>query len=187
MTQTAGQPGASLPKTKGRLRGRGPAILAVGIALLAGATILAYYLYYPSRIGPRQPISFSHRFHVSEKGLSCLFCHGGAASTGHAGMPPLETCMLCHSRIIINHPEIRKLREHYESRRPVEWVQVNDVPEFVYFSHDAHVRRGFDCGRCHGDVAHMDRIEKAPELLMGFCVQCHKDNGGSQDCLTCHR
>jgi hypothetical protein len=170
-----------------RPAGRGGAILALGLALLLAGVFAAYYLYYPSRLGPEQPISFSHRFHVTEKRLSCLFCHEGAARTDRAGVPPLETCMLCHSRIIITHPQIVKLREHYEQGRPIAWARVNDVPEFVYFSHEAHVRKGIDCGRCHGDVAAMDRLAPAPELLMGFCVQCHRDNQASHDCLTCHR
>ena len=165
----------------------GPALLALTTAALIAATVLAYYLYYPSTMGPAQPIPFSHRFHVTEKKLNCLLCHTGVLDTDHAGVPPVETCMLCHSRVIITHPAIQVLREHYEQRRPIEWVKVNDLPEFVYFSHEVHIRRGFDCGRCHGDVAHMDRVAPAPELTMGFCVRCHRDNQASTDCYACHR
>jgi len=167
--------------------GRGAAVLAAGIALMTAGALWAYYLYHPSVQGPEQPLPFSHRFHVTEKRISCVFCHGGAINTARAGVPPVETCMLCHSRIIITYPQIEKLRAHYDQKRPIEWVRVNDVPEFVYFDHEVHVRRGFDCGRCHGDVAHMDRLAPAYDLQMGFCVQCHRDNHASVDCLTCHR
>ena len=95
--------------------------------------------------------------------------------------------MLCHERIIITHPEIRNLREHFYRGDPVEWVRVYTLPEFVYFNHEAHIRRQVDCGRCHGDVRSMDRIIPAHEINMGFCVQCHRDNGVSHDCLMCHR
>ena len=104
-----------------------------------------------------------------------------------AGVPALETCMLCHKRIIITHPEIRKLRALYDQRVPVEWVKVYELPEFVYYDHESHIRRQVDCGGCHGDVQAMDRLVPPRELTMGFCVQCHRDNKVSHDCLKCHR
>ena len=95
--------------------------------------------------------------------------------------------MLCHERVIVTHPEIVKLRSHWEAKRPVEWVRVNDVPDFVFFNHSLHIRRGIDCGGCHGNVAAMDRVAMPRGLTMGFCVQCHRDNNVSHDCLICHR
>ncbi len=149
---------------------------------------LAYYYYFPTELGPAQPIPFSHRFHVDTKKLSCLMCHSGAVNTDRAGVPPLETCMLCHKRIIVTNPWIQSLREHYDAGVPIEWVHANNrVPEFVYFSHQRHVRSGIDCGTCHGDVAHMDRVYTPIRIQMGFCVQCHRDNNFSHDCLVCHR
>lgn len=169
-------PGAALPAT-----------LAVLTALLTIGMAWGYYEYYPDLIGPEQPIPFSHRFHVAEKRLSCIFCHPGVLGTERAGVPPLETCMLCHKRIIVGHPNIENLRRHYDEGRPVPWVRVNHVPEFVFFNHEVHIRKGFDCGKCHGDVAMMDRVTPAPELTMGFCVQCHRDEDFSHDCYICHR
>ncbi|MDQ1257025.1 MAG: hypothetical protein QG656_1626 [Candidatus Hydrogenedentes bacterium] len=162
--------------------------LAGAIALL-GIAVAASPLLFPSAcIGTAQPIPFSHRFHVSTKNISCVFCHSGALKTARAGVPPVETCMLCHKRIIVTHPEIVKLKRHYDERQPVPWVRVNRVSEFVFFNHERHVRAGFDCGRCHGDVAKMDRIVPAVNLNdMGFCVQCHRDEEYSHDCLICHR
>lgn len=161
---------------------------AVAATILGTTAAIAYLQYYPSDLGPQQPIPFSHHFHVATKDISCFMCHSQAAVQDRAGVPPLETCMLCHKQIIVNYPPIRKLREHYDTARPVEWVHVNNrVPEFVYFSHQRHVRSGIDCGQCHGDVTEMDRIKAPFEFTMGFCVQCHRDNNFSHDCLTCHR
>jgi hypothetical protein len=165
-----------------------PMLLTVSLVVVVAATAAGYYWYYPSGLGVAQPIPFSHRFHVTEKKLSCFFCHTGAISTERAGVPPVETCMLCHSRIIIHHPEIAKLRRHYDQRQPVEWNRVTTfIPEFIYFNHSAHIRAGFDCSRCHDDVAGMDRVSPAHEITMGFCVQCHRDQNASHDCLMCHR
>jgi hypothetical protein len=164
-----------------------PAALVAATSLLAISTAMGYYLYYPCLIGKAQPIPFSHRFHVTEKRLSCFMCHPGAISTARAGVPPLETCMLCHRHIIVTYPEIEELRRHYDRRVTVEWEKVNDVPEFVYFDHSVHIRRGFDCSTCHGDVAGMDRVTAPYDLVMGFCVRCHRDQQFSHDCFICHR
>ena len=158
----------------------------IGLTMVAvAATMLAFF---QSRAGIAQPIPFSHRFHVSTKGISCLFCHADALKTARAGVPPVETCMLCHKRIIITHPQIQRLRKYYDDREPIPWERVNRLSEFVFFNHQRHVRAGFDCGRCHGDVAKMDRVKPVVELNnMGFCVQCHRDEEYSHDCLICHR
>jgi len=162
--------------------------ILVGLTVLAAlALVWGYFYYYPERLGPEQPIHFSHRIHATERGISCLFCHPGAMNTPRAGIPPLETCLLCHSRIIVDYPEILKLRASYDENKPVEWVRVNTLPDFVYFDHQAHIRAGFDCGHCHGDVAAMDRVRLVHDFQMGFCVQCHRDNHFSHDCLICHR
>ena len=163
------------------------AVTSAATVLTLAVMALGYYAYYPSTLGVEQPIPFSHRFHVTEKHLSCLLCHPGVIDTERAGVPPLETCMLCHQHIITTYPKIEALRRYYDEKRPVEWVRVNHVPEFVYFNHEAHIRKGFDCGKCHGDVAHMDRVVPSPEITMGFCVQCHRDEDFSHDCLVCHR
>ena len=165
-----------------------PMWLSVLIAASLLGGVLFYYLYFPSQIGEAQPIPFSHRFHVTEKKLSCVMCHPGALDSERAGVPPLETCMLCHKKIIVRHPEIVKLREHYDEHRPVEWVHLNVMQQFVYFDHGVHVQAGFDCSKCHGDVSGMDRVQPVHDLnYMGFCVQCHRDEGFSHDCFICHR
>lgn len=45
---------------------------------------------------PAQPIAFSHRLHAGEMQIGCLYCHSGAESSRHAGIPPAGTCMNCH-------------------------------------------------------------------------------------------
>jgi len=170
-----------------RLMGARPWLTAfTGVfAILVAVTVL---FFFPARIGIAQPIPFSHKFHVSTKNLSCIFCHSGALNTEHAGVPPVETCMLCHKRIIVTHPQIQRLKQYYDERDPVPWNRVNRLSEFAFFNHERHVRAGFDCGRCHGDVANMDRVTPVVTLNnMGFCVQCHRDEEYSHDCLICHR
>lgn len=80
--------------------------------------------------------------------------------------------------------------------RPIEWVRVHDLPDFVYFDHRAHVAAGVTCQYCHGPVETMSRVYQFSSLSMGWCVNCHRDataqgiNGkpvrASVDCITCH-
>jgi hypothetical protein len=158
------------------------------LALILGIAIVCGFNFYRMRkIGPLQPIPFSHRVHVHVKKISCFMCHPEAMDTNRAGIPPLQTCMLCHSRIIVTYPWIRKLREHYFQGRPVLWKKVYSLPDFVYFEHSMHIRKSIDCGHCHGDVPLMDRIVKQQDFTMGFCINCHKKYKASHDCFTCHR
>lgn len=81
-------------------------------------------------------------------------------------------------------------------QRPIEWVRVHDLPDFVYFNHGAHVQAGVTCQYCHGPVESMQRVRQHSSLSMGWCVNCHRDatlhgvNGkpaqASIDCATCH-
>ncbi|OHB80379.1 MAG: hypothetical protein A2W31_02240 [Planctomycetes bacterium RBG_16_64_10] len=89
-----------------------------------------------------------------------------------------------------------KMNPDLQRQRPVEWVRVHDLPDFVYFDHRAHVHAGITCQECHGPVETMDRVRQHSSLRMGWCVNCHRDatrNGihgtparASTDCATCH-
>jgi hypothetical protein len=155
-------------------------LMAIGLAL--------YYYYFRAKIGPEQPVHFSHRVHTTEKGISCFFCHEGGIETARSGIPPLQTCMLCHQKIIVYHPEIINLRTAYAENRPVEWVRAqNNIPDFVFFNHSVHLFRQLDCSRCHGNIKGMDRVEQVNKFNMNFCINCHRLEGATTDCFTCHR
>jgi hypothetical protein len=162
-------------------------ILSVALAAVLIWTAWAYYLGGGAGLGPEQPIPFSHRVHVTDKGIDCRFCHAGVERAPQAGLPPLQTCMFCHRSVITQHEEIRKLRGFYERGEPVPWVRVFNVPDHVYFSHRMHLRKQLDCPDCHGDVAGEDRLVPPQAFLMGFCITCHKQRGVPRDCVLCHR
>lgn len=160
------------------------------LAVLAAGLLIYYFNFYGRlRLGPEQPIPFSHRVHANDKRISCFLCHPEAMTSARAGVPPLRTCMLCHSRIAVTYPPIKSLRDHYFGNKPVLWNRVYILPEFVYFNHSMHVHRLIDCSVCHGNVPAMDRIvlTSIRHLQMGFCIGCHKKNKVSHDCYLCHR
>ncbi len=62
--------------------------------------------------------------------------------------------------------------------KPVEWVRVHNLPDFVYFNHSQHVSvAGVECQTCHGPVEEMEVMYQYAPLTMGWCVNCHKDTG----------
>lgn len=136
---------------------------------------------------PKQPLPFSHERHAGELQIPCQYCHSDVSKGPHASVPSMNTCMNCHSVVGDDKPAIEELRAAYAEGRSIEWVRVHDVPDHVYFSHWQHIERGVDCSTCHGDVANMDVVKQVESLQMGWCVECHRDNGAPTDCTACHK
>jgi hypothetical protein len=150
---------------------------ALGVGVLGWAVVSSV-----SRLGvqkgyaPEQPIAFPHSVHAGTNKIACLYCHYGARTSRHAGIPAASVCMNCHSMLEKQTVEIEKLKEAVQMGRPIAWVKVHNLPDFVYFNHSQHVLSGVQCERCHGSVDRMDRIEQASPLTMGWCLDCHRDN-----------
>jgi hypothetical protein len=155
----------------------------------------------PDTPGPVQPIQFSHKHHAGLYRIDCQYCHSGTDRGPAAGVPSVELCMGCHQQFGPTYDElegIRTLKDHWQRKAPIEWIQVHRLPEYVQFQHVAHLRRGIECQTCHGPVEAMDKVYLSPDtkwwpwllptrkLEMGWCIQCHRENGASQDCVTCH-
>jgi cytochrome c3-like protein len=149
------------------------AVLSTGLLGVVGAREL-------SRVGvrqgyqPVQPIAFSHRLHAGENKVPCLYCHFGATRSRHAGIPPAAVCMNCHALLARETPEIRKLKDAVEQGRPLAWIKVHSLPDFVYFNHSQHVLASVACAQCHGAVEQMTEVYQAAPLTMGFCLDCHE-------------
>ena len=135
-----------------------------------------------SRVGinqgyqPSQPIAFSHRLHAGDNKIPCLYCHYAARTSRHAGIPPASVCMNCHTILEKQTVEIEKLKESVQQQRPIRWVKVHNLPDFVYFNHSQHVLSGVACQRCHGPVERMERVEQFAPLTMGWCLECHRQH-----------
>lgn len=139
------------------------------------------------RQGPEQPVVFSHKVHVGDRGISCVYCHQGVKTTANALLPSTETCMDCHRVVKPGSAEVKKVAQAFQESKSIPWVRVTDMPDFVRFTHRRHLQAGVDCMSCHGDLSRMDRVYKAKALSMGECLTCHEAKGASTDCLTCHQ
>ena len=60
------------------------------------------------------------------------------------------------------------------SGRPLRWQRVNDLPDYTYFNHSIHVRKGVACVSCHGRVDQMPLLAKEHSLYMRWCLDCHR-------------
>ncbi len=162
-----------------------------------------------------QPIPFSHNIHAGEMGIDCQYCHTEARKSIHAGVPPLQTCMNCHEHIAKDNPDVLKIHEHYcesppcivtkgpagpippKEATPIAWNKVHDLPDYVHFAHNRHVRAGVSCTECHGQVTEQGKKEtvfsgdydaggypileervqsvmvREASMQMGWCLDCH--------------
>jgi len=147
-----------------------------------------------------QPINYSHKLHAGDLGINCLYCHTYARRSKVAGIPPTSKCMGCHTVVGTDKPEIEKLTALWRANQSPAWHKVNDVPDFVHFSHERHLQKflfenaAMDvkdspevCAMCHGDMNKVGVAKKMKPLTMGFCVRCHEANKGPADCTRCHK
>lgn len=121
-----------------------------------------------------QPVQFSHDHHVSALGIDCRYCHQSVETASSAGMPATSTCMQCHAQIWNRSPMLAPIRASLREDRPIVWNRVHDLPDFVYFDHSIHVKKGIGCVSCHGRVDRMPLMWKASTLQMEFCLECHR-------------
>lgn len=181
-------------------------VLVTAILLLLASSYFLYgYLMQigvDQGYEPVQPIHFSHKIHAGDNGIDCKYCHSSARVSKTSGIPSLNVCMNCHKNInefagdkdsvYVEHSkefysgEIKKLydavgwdpaaQKYTGKQKPVKWVRVHNLPDFVYFNHSQHVSvAGVECQTCHGPVETMEVMRQHSPLTMGWCVNCHRE------------
>ena len=121
-----------------------------------------------------QTVPFSHEHHVEGLGLDCRYCHTSVETSSFAGLPPTETCMTCHSQIWSESTMLQPVRESLRNGTPLRWNRVHELPDYAYFNHAVHVRKGVGCSSCHGRVDQMPLTWKAEPMTMEWCLACHR-------------
>ena len=150
----------------------------VALIALLGSTILALqrsdFVTSANRF-VEQPVQFSHQHHAGGIGIECRYCHTSVEVSPSAGIPPTKTCINCHSQIWNTSPYLEPVRASFRDDKPLRWVRVHDLPDFVYFNHSIHVRKGVGCETCHGRVDRMPLMVQKNTLQMEWCLDCHRD------------
>ncbi|MDK3162413.1 cytochrome c3 family protein [Kamptonema cortianum] len=150
------------------------AVLPFGL-LIGGSLITRSPSNTKATVPIDQPVPFSHKHHTQELGIDCRYCHNTVEEQANAGVPATEVCMSCHSQIWTNSPMIEPVRDSHATGKPIQWVKVNVLPDFVYFDHSIHIKRGISCNTCHGPVQEMPITAKGKAFSMAWCVDCHMD------------
>ncbi|MFC7775187.1 c-type cytochrome [Flavobacterium sp. GCM10027622] len=175
------------------------------LMLLIGAYFAYGYLMQvgvDQDYAPIQPIHYSHKIHAGDNGIDCKYCHSAARVSKNAGIPSLNVCMNCHKNISefqgdkdstyveytkeFYTAEIQKLydavgwdktaQKYTGKEKPVKWVRIHNLQDFVYFNHSQHVSvAGIECQKCHGPVETFEVMKQHSPLTMGWCVNCHRE------------
>jgi len=146
----------------------------------------------PQAAATDQPIQFPHDIHAGTYQMDCQYCHFSAERSVDAGIPPVSTCMGCHTMIPgANQPEeVNKIREHWNSGQTIPWVRIHKVADHVHFPHMRHINAGMQCQECHGEIQTIGVLEEPlPQWgkgKMGWCITCHVEQDVSRDCTVCH-
>jgi Cytochrome c7 and related cytochrome c len=82
--------------------------------------------------------------------------------------------MNCHNQIWAESPMLEPVRESLRTGKSLTWNRVHNLPEFVYFDHSIHVKKGVGCATCHGRVDQMPLTRQVASLYMEWCLDCHR-------------
>jgi len=145
--------------------------------LYAGALIAYAFDPVTLNVGyqPVQPVPYSHALHAGQLGIDCRYCHNTVEKAGFAAIPPTETCMNCHKSIKPDSELLKPVRDSWATGKPIPWLKIHDLPDYVYFNHAAHVNAAVSCVECHGNINHMEQVSQVQPLNMAWCLQCHRD------------
>ena len=190
-----------MSKLLGLLKNPGVQIGALAAVLVfISAGVWGIYL---TQVPPQQPIQFTHKIHVGLQ-IPCLYCHPGALRQASAGLPTVQKCWACHGQLkkyfqppvpVDQWPvELQKLDKYVTENKPIDWVPVYQVPDFVHFNHRPHIAAGLNCENCHGDMSKKTVATLEQTVNMGWCINCHKAKTEADpvkrtkllDCGTCH-
>ncbi|HLX30943.1 MAG TPA: cytochrome c3 family protein [Casimicrobiaceae bacterium] len=148
-------------------------LLAIFIGLLAWRILIKPHPAVGTPV--EQVVPFSHKHHVGDDGIDCRYCHTSVETSAFAGIPPTHTCMTCHSQLFTQQPMLAPVVASLRSDKPIHWMRIHDLPDFVYFNHSIHIAKGVGCETCHGRVDEMPLTWRVAPLTMQWCLDCHRE------------
>jgi hypothetical protein len=170
----------------------------VALLLLAAGAVWAARLREAGNLSP-QPIAFNHRLHLERaQGIACPDCHQFVASQTYAGLPSKYVCFGCHDpeadksdpAADRSKPGFAALMAFAATEEDIPWHRVTATRADVFFSHRRHVAVAkLDCRACHQDMPQRTRPPtRGPiTIQMDTCLECHRKQNASVDCVSCHR
>ena len=150
-------------------------VFIVAVLGWAGYQLDASHYATRQAVPREQPVPFSHAHHVGGIGIDCRYCHTTVENSSFANIPPVKTCMNCHSQIWRTSETLEPVRAAFRTNTSIRWTRVHDLPDFVYFNHSIHVAKGVGCETCHGRVDKMPLMAMEANLRMEWCLGCHNN------------
>ena len=95
--------------------------------------------------------------------------------------------MGCHTNVKTDSAAIQKLGAYASTKKPVPWVRLYRIPDYVSFSHAVHHKEAdIGCDICHGRVAGREVFSKEKATSMAACMECHASRKAPNACNVCH-
>lgn len=160
---------------------------------LGTAVVLSLGLAFDSALGlkwlgndqgyaPGQPIAYSHRLHAGELAIPCLYCHSGAERSKTAGIPPLGTCMNCHSKatssFLVARAEAAEAQKEKRKPRVIVSGEIQKIYDALALDSDGKPVPGkrpvpVKWNRVH-NLADFVYFDHRPHVTAGLaCQTCH--------------
>ena len=169
-------------------------LLGLAFVLIGGTWYYATPAFWEVGYQPVQPVNYSHQIHANKLGIDCRYCHTDVMKSRTANVPSVSTCMNCHTVVDDKHgylklavstdgtspsphwrnPDLATLREYWAKGAAIPWKRVHKLPDYVNFTHAAHLNAGVSCLSCHGRIDTMPRVHQVKSLSMAFCLSCHR-------------
>lgn len=187
-------------------------LAALGLLSLVGLAYVGYEEHAHETgwsVGPAhsagltQPVMYSHKIHVAERGISCTYCHQFVDKADYAGIPPMETCLNCHrgldtnrlentsmtveekkaeiAKFLVTSPEAAAAQGEpgtvalVSATESIHWKRVYDLPNHVKFPHKVHI------WALRKDP---DNAKRADALAKQIPTMGDVDTAAT--CITCH-
>lgn len=167
---------------------RNAKILAVCVLTLGVATVgFSAHVRLPGDhqgYEPVQPIAYSHRLHAGELKIDCLYCHYGAQTSRHAGVPSASVCMNCHRQVTAGFDSLleERVQAELEGREPERIVS----PELAKLYASLALDPENDLAPLEGvepEPIEWVRVHNLPDFVY-FDHRVHVARGVA--CETCH-
>lgn len=131
---------------------------------------------------PEQPLAYSHRLHAGELGIDCLYCHYGARTSRHAGVPPAELCMNCHATVTAGMDAVVLEKEAAEEQgreeRPITSPELSKLYAALGRGPDGQLNAGIE-----PQPLEWVRVHNLPDFVY-FNHSVHVTRGVA--CESCH-
>ncbi len=133
-------------------------------------------------------LKFSHKFHITEAGVTdCATCHA-AAKTSTRSSDHLaanhDACVSCHEEQVNDATQAQCIYCHTD---PANIQAAPPTKRELFFSHGQHLAlTDVECTTCHAGVEKVDQVTAANMPAMTTCTTCHNDQKATSTCESCH-